>query len=138
MLQVSLISPDKKVWTGAAQSVTVPTETGYIQILNNHVPLVSVLRAGEVTVKGEDGETHLFAVSQGVLEVREGNQVVVLANTAEPAYDIDAQRAETARARAQEAMAGKISSETEFAAVMGAIEKEMARVKVAIKHKQHR
>lgn len=134
MFSFSLITPEKIVFEGAAASVSLPTTSGYIQVLQNHVPLVSVLQAGEVVVRGDKGES-VFAVSAGFIEVRPGNKVVVLANTAEQAEEIDVERAEAARARAKGLLTEKIRDDQEYAAVAAAIEKEFARVRVARKHR---
>ena len=135
MLHVSVISPDKKVWEGEALAITIPTTTGHIQVLKNHVPLVSTLEAGEVSVKTEGGIL-AFAVSAGLLEVRPGNQVVVLANTAEAANEIDEARAEAARARAKDLLTQKTNTAEEYAMVMAMLQKEFVRLKVAMKHKR--
>lgn len=117
-------------------AVTIPTTTGEIQILAHHMPLVSKLAAGELTIH-KNGEEVFLAVSHGFVEVRPNNEVVVLANTAEHAGDIDAERAEAARARARELLSQKQVASEEFAMVAAAIEKEFARVKVARKHRSH-
>ncbi|MCX6781340.1 MAG: F0F1 ATP synthase subunit epsilon, partial [Candidatus Magasanikbacteria bacterium] len=82
-------------------------------------------------------DTKFLAVSQGFVEVRPHGDVVVLANTAEVAGEIDIDRAEAARARAKELLSGKIASEEEYATVAAAIEKEFARVKIGRKHATH-
>ncbi len=117
-------------------SVTIPTTTGNIQVLNHHMPLVSQLAAGEMVIR-KGGEEIFLAVSHGFVEVRPDNEVVVLANTAELAGDIDTERAESARARARDLLSQKQVASGEFASVMAAIEKEFARVKVAHKHRSH-
>lgn len=117
-------------------AVSIPTTTGEIQILSHHMPLVSQLAAGELTIRKNGAEVFL-AVSHGFVEVRPNNEVVVLANTAELAGDIDAERAEAARARARELLSQKQVASEEFATVAAAIEKEFARVKVARKHRSH-
>ena len=86
MIRLSLITPEKVVYTGEADSVSIPTATGQIQVLQNHMPLVSILSAGELKIM-RDGEVTYLAVSAGYVEVRPGNEVVVLANTAEVASE---------------------------------------------------
>lgn len=134
MFSFLLITPEKIVFDGRVSAVSLPTTSGYIQVLQNHVPLVSVLQAGEVLLNGDNGE-RVFAVSAGFIEVRPGNKVVVLANTAERVEEIDTERAEAARIRARDLLAEKIYGDQEYAVVAAAIEKEFARVRVARRHR---
>lgn len=137
MIHVSLITPEKVQYQADADSVSLPTSMGQIQVLNNHVPLVAILAPGEVKIH-TGGETIVLAVSQGYIEVRPGNQVVILANTAEHASEIDVDRAEAAKARARDLFKGKVMSDEEYATVMGALEKEFTRVRIGRKHVSHR
>lgn len=137
MIHVSLITPEKVHFQASADAVSIPTTSGQIQVLENHMPLVTILAPGELKiVKG--GETTYLAVSGGYVEVRPHNQIVVLANSAEVATEIDIDRAEQARARARELLKGKIASEEEYAQVVAMIQKEWARVNVGRKHVSHK
>lgn len=136
MIHFSLITPEREVFSGDALSVTLPTASGEIQILQGHAPLVSLLRAGEVRV-AHDGKETTLAVSGGYIEVRPDSNVIVLAETAERAEEIDMGRAEAARERAAALLSEKVRDEVEYANVIGLVEKEMARVRVARKHRSH-
>lgn len=135
MITFSLITPEKTVFQDEAVSVSLPTSTGQIQVLKNHVPLVSILAPGELKIVHKDGTEKFLAVSAGYIEVRAGGEVVVLANTAELATDIDIDRAEAARARAKALLTEKIHDDQEYASAAAAIEKEFARLRVARKHR---
>ena len=76
-MKVEIITPDKSLFKGEAKSVSVPGIDGSMGFLNNHAPLITVLKAGDVKVKTEKGE-ELFAVKGGVVEVM-NNTVLVLA-----------------------------------------------------------
>jgi F-type H+-transporting ATPase subunit epsilon len=76
-MRVEIITPDKELYKGEAKSVTVPGVDGSIGFLNNHAPLITVLKAGDVKVKTEAG-VETFAVKGGVVEVM-NNTVLVLA-----------------------------------------------------------
>ncbi len=76
-MRVEIITPDKELFKGEAHSVTVPGVDGSLGFLNNHAPLITVLKAGEVKVKTGSG-TESFAVKGGVVEVSH-NTVIVLA-----------------------------------------------------------
>src|SRR3989344_1789061 len=99
-LPFEITTPERTVYKDEADAITIPTSTGEITILPNHAPLVSQLVPGELTVR-HNGEEVNMAVSGGFIEVRPGNQVIVLADTAERAEEIDIAKAEEARERAR-------------------------------------
>jgi len=74
---LDILTPDKKLFEGEAHAVTVPGISGSMQFLKGHAPLISVLGAGEVTVKTNNGEQS-FKINGGVVEVL-NNKVIVLA-----------------------------------------------------------
>ncbi len=76
-MRVEIITPDKELFKGEATYVGVPGVDGSMGFLNNHAPLITVLKAGEVKVRTENGE-QLFPVNGGVVEVS-NNTVLVLA-----------------------------------------------------------
>jgi F-type H+-transporting ATPase subunit epsilon len=76
-MKVEIITPDKELFKGEATSVTVPGVDGSLGFLNNHAPLITVLKAGEVKLKTATGN-ETFPVKGGVVEVNK-NTVIVLA-----------------------------------------------------------
>ena len=80
MLKVELVSPEKKVWSGEAVSVSARTLEGDLGILTDHAPLLGVLVDGEVTIKGTDGSNNTFNVAGGFLSVS-NNRVSILAES---------------------------------------------------------
>ena len=76
-MKVEIITPDKSLFKGEATYVGVPGVDGSMGFLNNHAPLITVLKAGDVKVRTESGEER-FAVKGGVVEVMH-NTVLVLA-----------------------------------------------------------
>ena len=76
-MKVEIITPDKSLFKGEATSVTVPGVDGSMGFLNNHAPLITVLKAGDVKVRSNTG-TEVFPVKGGVVEVS-NNAVMVLA-----------------------------------------------------------
>jgi len=133
-INFEITTPESIVFSEQVDEVVLPTPQGEIGILPNHIPLVSLLLAGELRIKKGDEVTFL-AVSGGFIEVRP-DKVIVLADTAERAEDIDEQRAEEARKKAQEMITEKRVDATEFAALSAKIEKELARLRV--KRRRHR
>ncbi|MFA6908649.1 MAG: F0F1 ATP synthase subunit epsilon [Patescibacteria group bacterium] len=132
-LRLEITTPESVVYTDSVDEIVLPTVQGEIGILPHHVPLMTVLRAGEIRIK-KGGEETSMAVSGGFVEVRP-DAVVILADTAERAEDIDEQRAEEARQRAHALLEEKQVDQVEFAELSSKIEKELARVKVVRKRR---
>lgn len=76
-MQLEILTPDKKLFSGEVSSVTVPGTLGQFQVLNNHAPIISTLMKGIVKIKSAEGEK-TFEVNGGVIEVLK-NKVIVLA-----------------------------------------------------------
>lgn len=76
-MNVEIITPDKELFNGEASSVIVPGSDGLLGILNDHAPLISSLKEGDVKLKTSEGEK-TFTVNGGVVEVL-NNKVMILA-----------------------------------------------------------
>lgn len=115
--------------------ITIPTEEGVVTILEDHVPMISIVAAGEVEISYIDSKPNdTLAISRGILEVRQNSEIHVLADTAERADEIDIQRAEEARIAAEEFLKKQHDLEdVDFARIQAKIEKELARVNVGKK-----
>lgn len=79
-LNVELVSPTERVWSGKASFVSARTVEGDLGILSDHAPLFGVLVDGAVSIKGIDGSTTEFTVSGGFLSVS-NNRVSILTET---------------------------------------------------------
>ena len=106
-IQVDIVSAEGEIFSGAAKMVFLPAAEGEIGVAPRHAPLLALLKAGEVRVQPEEGEEQSFYVGGGAFEVQP-TKVTVLADTAARAADLDEAAALAARARAEEALAGKI------------------------------
>lgn len=76
-MRVEILSPEKQLYEGEAESVILPGADGKFGILNNHAPIIAALQAGEVKVSEAGGAQHTFTIGGGVVEVAK-NKVVVL------------------------------------------------------------
>ena len=132
-ISLKITTPEKVVYEAEVDQVTLPTADGEITILPNHIPLISLLRPGELIAKiGLD--IIALAMSGGFLEFS-NNNLIILADTAERVEDIDLLRAEEARQRAESLRQEKQIDEAEFAQLAAKVEKELARIKVARKYR---
>ncbi|NTW23039.1 ATP synthase F1 subunit epsilon [Candidatus Falkowbacteria bacterium] len=132
-IKFKIVTPERTVYEDQVSQATLPVVNGQITVLPNHRSYIAALKSGEILLKKDDEEVSM-AVSGGFIEFN-NNELVVLADTAEAAAEIDLQRAEAARQRAEELKKEKVTmGEMEYARVAAAIEKELARIKVAKKH----
>ena len=133
MLNFKIVTPDGVIYHDQVEQVTVPTSSGEITILPKHIPLVSVLRAGELIVQ-KDGHKLGMSVSGGIIEMQPDDKLFIMADTAERAEHIDLARAEEARKRAEELLKQKENiADVDFARIQASLERELARIKVAKK-----
>jgi F-type H+-transporting ATPase subunit epsilon len=81
MLRVSVSSPERMLFEGEASHVVAPAVDGFLGILENHAPMMTLLGRGELRLEG-GGEARRFSVSGGFLQVVD-NQVRVVTEAAE-------------------------------------------------------
>ena len=135
MLKFKIVTPEKTIYQNEIFQVSVPTVEGEVTILPNHIPLISILKAGELRFKDAQGDNHM-AVSGGFLEVRGKNEIVILADTADRATDIDIAKTEEAKQRAEEQMAAlKNTQDVDFTKLQAVIDRELNKLRIAKKYK---
>ena len=101
-MDVQLVSPERILYEGDARMVVVRTlGGGDIAFEDNHAPFLGALADWSARVKFEDGTQDWFAVHGGFVEVS-ANHVIILSDLAEPAGEIDVERARAAKARAED------------------------------------
>jgi len=133
-MTVDIVTVEKAIYHAEDVDVlVVPGAEGVMGILPRHAPVVTVLKEGELEIV-RGGQRELIAIGGGFLEVRE-SQVVVMAEAAERGDEIDAVRAEQARARAQEAIAGA-PDKADMEKAMAALRRAEVRLRVAKKRSQ--
>ena len=128
-LHLEVITPERKVYEDDVDMVIAPGSEGYLGILPHHVPLLTALGPGEFRVK-KGGTEEVLAVFGGFMDVRP-DRVVVLTEAAEPADEIDAQRAQEARDRAQQALASAAMDPAEEARARASLQRALVRIRVS-------
>jgi F-type H+-transporting ATPase subunit epsilon len=76
-MQVEIINPDKTIFSGEAELVQLPGKDGSFEILNNHAPIISVLRTGKVKIVDKEKKVQFFEIRGGVIEVL-NNKILIL------------------------------------------------------------
>jgi len=134
--KIDIVTAERIVYSEEVDAVVAPGVEGQLGILPHHAPLMTTLQAGELVVrKGADEET--MAISGGFLEVRP-DHVIVLADQAERAEEIDASRAEAARKRAEERLKDKQATGLDATRAETALRRALVRLSVADKIKRRR
>lgn len=129
-IRCEVVSQDRIVFQGDVDSVNLPGVEGDMGILPNHSPVLALLRFGVVSVRTKT-EEQFFTVAGGVVEVQP-DQVTILADAAENVDEIDIQRAELARKRAEEALAKTPQAQTdEYLAIQAAMRRSNLRLDAA-------
>jgi F-type H+-transporting ATPase subunit epsilon len=129
-LKCEIVTQERTVFNGDADYVSLPGQEGMLGILPNHSPLLTTLAFGEVYVRHQ-GETLYFAVGGGFAEVQP-DKVIVLADSAERADEIDLERAAAARERAKKEMQeGTPKDPTSYQAMEDALRRAKIRMTVA-------
>jgi len=127
-IKFEIVTPERTVLKQEILQITVPTMSGEITVLPDHIPLVSILKPGVIEVKTADNNLEIMSVSGGFIEVMK-DKIVILADSAERAEEIDEKKVEEARLRAEEAKKNaKSVDDVEFARISAQIEKELARL----------
>ena len=133
-LQLEIVTPDHQVARVSVSGVSIPGKNGYLGILPGHSPLLSELKVGELSYVRE-GLTHHLAVSWGFAEVLP-DRVIILAETAERAEEIDVARAEQARQRAEERLKKLTDPEIDMERARAALERALTRLQVSHRARQ--
>ncbi|ART63259.1 F0F1 ATP synthase subunit epsilon [Kushneria marisflavi] len=126
-MQCSIVSAERNIFAGEVERVVAISVLGEMGILRGHEPTLTALKPGPVRIVHEGGEEEVFYVSSGFLEVQP-NMVIVLADSADRARDLDAAEAEKARDEARRALQGK-TGEMDYHQALAEIEAATARLR---------
>jgi F-type H+-transporting ATPase subunit epsilon len=132
-LKLEIVTPDAKTYSEDVDMVTLPGVEGEMGIYPMHVPLMTQIVAGEVSVR-KDGRDYFLAVGEGFVEIT-GERVAIMTDMAIRAENIDEAKAEEARRRAEARLAEHLDDE-ESATVCAALAHSLAQLKV--KRRTHR
>lgn len=128
---LEVVTPTRPLVSEEVTELVAPGSEGYFGVLPGHAPFMTTLKIGELTYwKGRE-EHHLF-VAWGYAEVRP-DKVVILAETAERAEEIEVERAESARRRAEERLRHGGDERTDVVRAQAALQRALARLEVAAK-----
>ncbi|MCA9962752.1 MAG: ATP synthase F1 subunit epsilon [Anaerolineales bacterium] len=131
-MQCDIVTQERSVFSGQVKSVSLPGTEGRMGILPNHSALLTTLGYGEVMIRPTDSDQELyFAIGGGFAEVQP-DKIIVLADSAEHADEIDLVRAEQARARAEQFMKEGVPEDPErYAQIQASLRRAQIRIDVS-------
>lgn len=134
-IRCEIVSQDRTVFEGDVDIVILPGSAGEMGILPNHAPLITTLNYGVIRVR-RHGQEQVFTVAGGIAEVQP-DIVTVLADAAENVEEIDVERAEAARRRAEEAMAKGVPKDTDaYLAIEAALRRSKLRLEAVRRYRR--
>lgn len=126
---LEVVTPERKVYSDDVNMIIVKGAEGELGILPNHIPLVTPLKVAPITVK-KNGSNELIAVNGGFMEVRK-DKVVILAESAELPSQIDVERAQAAKGRAEERLKANKQDNVDFKRAELALQRAVNRLEVS-------
>jgi F-type H+-transporting ATPase subunit epsilon len=132
-VRVDIVTAERVVYSEDVDIVVAPGSVGQLGILPHHAPLMTTLRPGELLIR-KGGEEYSMAISGGFLEVRP-DRVIVLADSAERADEIDLARAETAKERARQRLSHP-TVDVDMALAEGSLQRALTRIRVVEKRRR--
>ena len=134
-IRLDIVTAERVVYSDEVELVVAPGIEGQLGILPHHAPLMTTLQMGELRVR-KGGEEFSLAIGGGFLEVRP-DRVIVLADAAERAEEIDIARAEEAKRRAEEQLS-RHPPEADMARTEAALRRALTRLKVVEKRRRRK
>lgn len=133
-LTLEIVTPERQAYADEVDAVFCPGTEGEFGVLPHHAPLLSTLGVGELRIK-KGGEEEFFAIAGGFVQVRP-DKVVVMAELADLASEIDLAAAEEARKEAERALEQGFDEPADLARARAAMERALVRIRVA--ERRHR
>ena len=131
---LEIVTPERLAYSDEVDSVVLPGSEGEMGVLPHHAPLVSTLGVGELRIR-KGGSEESFAIVGGFVQVRP-DRVVVMAETADMASEIDLEKAQEARREAERALESGYHEAADMAAARAALQQALLRIRVA--ERRHR
>ena len=133
-LQLEIVTPERLAYSDQVDSVQLPGIEGELGVLPHHAPLVSILGVGELLIR-KGGQEESFAIAGGFLQVRP-DKVVVMAEDADMASEIDLEKAQEARREAEKALETGYHEGADLSLARASLQQALLRIRVA-ERRQH-
>jgi F-type H+-transporting ATPase subunit epsilon len=134
VIHLEIVTPERLAYSDDVDAVVLPGSEGELGILPHHAPLVSTLGVGELRIR-KGGAEESFAIVGGFLQVRP-DKVVVMAETADMASEIDLEKAQEARREAERALESGYVEGADLSQARAQLQQALLRIRVA--ERRHR
>ena len=133
-LLLEIVTPERLAYSDTVDAVVLPGSEGELGVLPHHAPLLTMLGVGELRIR-KSGAEESFAIVGGFLQVRP-DRVVVMAETADMASEIDLEKAQQARRAAEQELESGYHEGADLSAARAALQQALLRIRVA--ERRHR
>jgi F-type H+-transporting ATPase subunit epsilon len=133
-LLLEIVTPERLAYSDTVDTVILPGSEGEMGVLPHHAPLLATLGVGELRIR-KGGAEEAFAIIGGFVQVRP-DKVVVMAETADMASDIDLEKAQEARREAERALESGFHEGADLAVARAALQQALLRIRIA--ERRHR
>ena len=133
-LQLEIVTPERLAYSDTVDSVVLPGSEGEMGVLPHHAPLLATLGIGELRIR-KGGAEEAFAIVGGFVQVRP-DKVVVMAETADMASEIDLDKAQEARREAEKALESGYHEGADLSIARAQLQQALLRIRLA--ERRHR
>ncbi|HEX2626267.1 MAG TPA: F0F1 ATP synthase subunit epsilon [Candidatus Limnocylindrales bacterium] len=133
-LQLEIVTPERLAYSDTVDSVVLPGSEGEMGVLPHHAPLLATLGIGELRIR-KGGAEEAFAIVGGFVQVRP-DKVVVMAETADMASEIDLEKAQEARREAERALESGYHEGADLSIARAQLQQALLRIRLA--ERRHR
>jgi F-type H+-transporting ATPase subunit epsilon len=133
-LLLEIVTPERLAYSDTVDSVVLPGSEGEMGVLPHHAPLLATLGVGELRIR-KGGEEEFFAIAGGFVQVRP-DKVVVMAEEADMASEIDLEKAQEARREAEKALEGGFDEGADLSIARAQLQQALLRIRLA--ERRHR
>jgi len=127
-INLDIVTPEKKVFSGEVKSITAPGIEGEFGVLPGHAPFATVISAGVVEIKPKDGHDEMMAVSGGYIEVTR-EKVVLLVESADTGDEASMEEARKRKEQQEKLLKGKTAQDTDYEKLQAALQREIMRMR---------
>lgn len=128
-IQLEIVTPERLAYSDTVDSVQLPGADGEMGVLPHHAPLLATLGIGELRIR-KGGEEEHFAIAGGFVQVRP-DKIVVMAETADMASEIDLEKAQEARREAERVLETGFHEGADLSAARASLQQALLRIRVA-------
>lgn len=135
-INLKIVTLERVIYQNTVERVSIPTQAGIITVLPHHVSLVSLLQPGEMIIH-KDGAQVVMAMTTGFFEVRPGNEVVIMADSADRIEEMNIEEIQKAKDRVEKVLKEEQNlSDIDYAHLEDVLSREISRLDIAGRYRR--